>query len=250
MDTVLLKSRQVLNLEPVSQQSHPRLSLFRVLHVKLLRWIDTSSTAAILKALRRASTLLLVSALIAAPQFTLGFLTAAATWNGYRLPIFSVVLLLTLNAKRIWLAARRRATRPIHGNQHTFHGIPVAEFASFLKKNEGFKLADAEKLALSRNQYDAIAEDLDKHGITVRGEKNSRVLRPITLEQLVTQLRDKFPLLWDEVHEEWTDKEDSYGRWLRAEGFKTRKLTEDVEKKERKLERLERDISTLQGAMA
>ena len=243
METVILKSRQMLNLEPATQQSHPRLSLFRVLHVKILRWIDGATANEATRAMKRALLFTFLIFAIFAPQFLLGAVLASFRWNGARIPLFCVVLAMTLNAKRVWLAWRRRSTRTRGANQHTYHGLPVSAFASFLLKSEGFTFEDATKqLAFPERQYRKIADELEKHGILIRGENNARVLRPITLEQLVTQLRDNFPLMWDERHDEWTDKEDAYGRHLRAEGFRTRKLTEAVEKRERKLARIEKKI--------
>lgn len=240
---MVLKSRQLLNLEPATQQSHPRLSLRRVLYVKLLRWIDKSSSEALLKATRRAAMFLLVSLLCVAPGLTIGVLTWIAKWYGTKILILSVVLSVMLNAKRVWLALRRR--RATSANQYTYHGLPVSEFASFLKTHESFKFEDAtKKLALPERQYARIAKELDEAGITVKGPNNSRVLRPISLEQLVRQLKEGFPMMWDEIHNEWTDKEDAYGRYLRAEGFKTRRLTEDTQKAERKLGRIKKEIQT------
>ena len=240
MSTITLTPKLHIH-QPQPEQSH-RVTLSGVLWIKILRWVDQATSTDAMKALRRTAVFSLLIFAIFAPQFLLGTLLASFQWNGGKIPLFCGLLLMTFNAKRSYLWLRRRAVRKRSANQHTYHGLPVSEFASFLLKSNGFKLADAEKLALSRNKYDAITEELDKAGITVKGKDNARLLRPISLEQLVTQLRDNFPLMWDEAHNEWTDKEDAYGRYLRAEGFKSRRLTEEVQKGERKLARIKKEI--------
>ena len=168
---------------------------------------------------------------------------ASLRYESGKIPLFFATLLLTLNAKRVWLAWRRRSVKKRAANQHTFHGFPVSEFASWLKKNEGFKLTDAQsQLALSRNQYDKIAADLDLHGITIKGENNARILRPISLEQLVQQLRDKFPLAWDERGQDWTNKEGAFGRHLRDQEYRDRKRIDTVERRERRVAKREEQV--------
>src|SRR5262245_20880875 len=73
-----------------------------------------------------------------------------------RLPMFSVLLVLTLKARPTlrWLRQRSRGRT---GNQWTFHGLPVGELASFLKTHESFKRDDAvEKLGCTQGQYGKI----------------------------------------------------------------------------------------------
>ena len=233
--------------QPPSAPIPRRRTIASTLWNRFLNWIETATPQAALKAIRRLSTLVLIGLLVFVPQFAIAAATSAATWNGYRIPIFFGILLATLNAKRIYLALRRRKLR--QPNQHTFHGLPVSEFASFLLKNNGFKWEDAQRLSLSRNKYDSICTDLDKGGVTIRGENNSRVLRPISLEELVHQLRDGFPLLWDDINGGWCEKQDAYGRYLRDQAFKKRKLSETVGRTERKLARMKQDIGTLRAVM-
>ena len=71
-----------------AQQSHPRLSLFRVIYAKILRWIDKESPRQILKTLLRLSMVCLFVLAVMLPQFTLGMLLAAAKWRFYRIPCF------------------------------------------------------------------------------------------------------------------------------------------------------------------
>lgn len=249
MDSLILKApaRPVFQVSP--QHSHPRLSLTKVLWTRFLRWIDKATPQAILKVLKRSVTLLLVSALVFIPQHLLGILTASARWSGIRIPLFLALLYLTLNAKRLWTRWTTAAPRT-SANQHLFHGLPVSEFASFLLEKQSFKRDEAIRtLGLSQGQYRTIAEELKLHGVLVHGENNAHVLRPISRAELVQQLRDNFPLMWDEVHQDWTEKHDAYGRWLRAEGFRTRKLTEQTERAERKLERTKKQIEKAQDTV-
>lgn len=244
MPTITLSPKLQIH-DPQPQQSH-RVTITGVLWIKLLRWLDKASPEAIMKALRRAGMLLLVSLLIAAPSFTLGVLTSAARWNSYRVPVFCTLLFMMLRAKPMLAALRRKCSRSRAANQHTFHGVPVGELASFLIEHGAFKKDDAiGKLALSQGQYVKIGEELEKNGVLTRGENNARVLRPIGLQNLVRQLRDNFPLAWDEDHRCFQEKDGMFARYCMSQDFKSRQLDEKVARKERKLERIEKKIGQL-----
>jgi hypothetical protein len=112
-----------------------------------------------------------------------------------------------------------------------------------MKTNGAFKRDEAIKtFALSQGQYQKIAEELEKFGLLIRGENNARVMRDISLENLVLQLRDKFPLVWSEEHQRWAERTGTFARWTLAEDFKNRKLDEATERKERKFKRLGKQI--------
>ena len=235
------------------QNSRPRISVLRILHVRFCRWLDKASPQAVWKAVKTAGTLAAVSLPFVSPREFLATLSSAASWNGYRIPFFLAVLSLTLNARRIWRwAVRARIKEQARGNQHTYHGIPVPEFASWLIERKAFKIEEAtDKWAFSKDKYYAIANELDKHGLLTRGEKNARVLRDISYADLVYQLKNgRFPLVWDEISESWVEKDDPYGRHLREKSFRARKLEETTERKERKVERLDRAIEERRTAVS
>lgn len=243
MNTVTLSplQKQVYQVQP--QQSHPSVSLRRVLWIRFLRWIDKASPQAIWKATKRASTLLLISVAYFVPQFLLGFLTSAARFGGYRILLFLALLYGTLNARRLWFYATSRGLRKSAGNQFMYHGLPVSELCSFLKENESFKLKEATAtFRISEDKWRAIAEDLEEKGVLTRGEKNARVLRPISYVNLVRQLSEKFPLIWDDTREIWVERDGQFARWTLANEFKQRKITEQQDRKERKLEKLQDKI--------
>lgn len=248
MTSLLLKpaARQLYQIQP--EHSHPKLSLIRVLWVKFLRWIDKATPAALTKASMRLSSVLLIGFAIFAPQFLLGMATSILHWNSYRIPIFLGSLAALLNAKRmIRLLKRRRAT----GNQHTYHGIPIGEFAAWLMEAGAFKRDDAmSKWAFSQGQYAKVAAELEQHGILTRGENNARMLRDITMENLVRQLRDGFPLVWSEERQVWAERNGAFERWALSQDFKRRKLEEMTARKERKLERIEKKIATMADVFA
>ncbi|MDB5344220.1 MAG: hypothetical protein JWP89_2597 [Schlesneria sp.] len=241
MNSVLLKPQAKQLFEVHAQQSHPKLSLRRVLWSKILRWVDKASPQALWKTSARGLCVLLIAAGVLVPQFTLGILTSAAQWNGYRIPLFLGLLAFTLNIRRLVRLIRRRK----HGaNQHTYHGLPVGEFASWLKTNNAFKRDESIRtFGLSQGQWLSIATELEKHSVLMRGENNARVLRQISLENLVRQLRDNFPLVWSEDRQVWAERNGTFERWAMTQDFKTRKLEEQTAKKERKLDRLKQQIS-------
>jgi hypothetical protein len=244
MHTVTLSpmQKQLFQIRPES--SHPRLSLRRVLWVRFLKWIDKASPRAIATAFGTAGTLLAVSLLVLAPQFALGVLFSAATWNSFRIPILLASCLLTWNSRRIyrWCRPTRAAPRST-GNPHLFFGIPVDEFASWLMETKAFKFQESmDKWGFSQGTFNKIAGELEKHGVLIRGKDNARVLQTIGYADLVRQLRKDFPLTWDDLSKTWVEKDDAYGRFLRDKSFRQRKLEETVAKKERKLERVEKKI--------
>lgn len=234
-----------------TEKSHPKLSLRRVLWVRFLRWIDKASPEAMRKALRRGIMCLAICFGVFTPNLSLRTATYLLQWNGYKIPMCFALVLLTLNVKRIYRWLRKK--RPRKGNQHTFHGVPVGELASFLKSNGSFKRDEAiSRLALSQGQWTKIAEDLEKHDVLVRGENNARVLREISLEDLVRQLRDKFPLVWSDERQVWAERNGTFDTWCLSQDFQRRKLKEETERKERKLKRLEKKIqekTTFAGVM-
>jgi hypothetical protein len=215
--------------------------MFRVLYVKFLRWIDSASPTALWKLCFRLICAVLLYAAVFERTYLLAVLIWSLTWNSHKIPLFCAGLFLLLNGKRSirYLTSKvRRSART--GNQHTFHGVPVGALASFLSSTGGFLLNDAKaKLGLSQGQYSKIAQDLDKHGLFVRGPNNSRILRDISYEDIVRQLRDKFPLAWSDERGCWYEKNGTLERWAINQDFKQRKLSEDIEKRERKLEKIE-----------
>ena len=196
-----------------------------------------------MKTLCRFIIAITVVSIISAPSFVLGYLTAVLQWNNYRIPICIAAVVLTLNLKRIWRLMRRQTVKARHGNQHTYHGVPIGALAQFLSERGSFKFEEAvSSLALSQGQYSKIASDLEKRGVLTRGEKNARVLRPIEYEMLITQLRDGFPFVFDEVGNQWVERRGSFDRWVLDREKSESKMQAAIEKKERKLDRIEKKI--------
>lgn len=251
MTALVLKpqAKQLFEVQP--QQAHPRLSLRRVLWVKLLRWIDKASPQAIWKTSARLFCVMLIALGVFAPQFLLGLLTASMKWNGFKIPLFLALLLFTLNAKRLARTMRRIFVRKRASNQHTYHGIPVGELASWLIETKAFKRDEAmKKWGLSQGLYHKIAQELEAHGVLTRGENNARVLRDISLEQLVLQLREKFPLVWAEERQVWAERTGAFERWALKEDAAERQRKEKIARQERKLEKTRRQIASMQDVLA
>ncbi|QDT46205.1 hypothetical protein Pan258_02220 [Symmachiella dynata] len=241
MDTLTLRQHQRPLYQVQPHKSHPRLSARRVLYGRFLKWLDGASAHALKKLIRRTLGFLAIASYYAAPQFTLGFLSGIATWNGYRIPLFIISILIVTHSSTLIRFLRRPKRNG--ANQYVFHGVPVGELASFLKQHESFKHDDAiRKLGLSQGQHTKIAQELEQHGILCRGENNARVLRDIPMEDLVRQLRDGFPLVWSDERQVWAERNGTFDRWCLNQDFKRRKLKEEIERKERKKKRLQKQI--------
>lgn len=241
----------VLTLTPKLQIQQPppsRLSMKGVMWYKIVKWIEKSTFSALLKTFCKVLSVLIIAWIIFAPSFALGYLTAALRWNSYRIPLCIVAVALALNTGNLLRLLRARlrmgAQTLRRANQHTYNGIPVPELADFLKETGSFKREEAiKRLGLSQGQYAKIGSELEDKGILIRGESNARILRPISREHLVTQLRDKFPLVWDPDREIWIERDGQFNRWVLSHEFKRRKLDQEIERKERKVERLEQKLS-------
>lgn len=148
---------------------------------------------------------------VAAPQYALGYLTSLVDWHDAA--ILKVVIVLAAfcyyrQALRFIRWARGRLNRrDPDGDQETYHGIPIEQMADYLIERRGFQREHAIRhFGISRKRQFKMADELEKNGILVRGGCNGRKLHEsITRDQLVRQLRDGFPLVWNEQSSEWTD---------------------------------------------
>ena len=231
----------LVQLVPTPQPIPPRRTVGTVIQGKLLNWLAEATWNDIRKLLVLLGTVLLIAGLVFSANFTLGMLTTAAKWNGYRIPLFLALLALTLNARRIVRLVTRKRLQRKGANQHTYHGLPVDELASYLIEHQSFKRDDAmSRFGITQPKHVSISKELEHHQVLVRGESNARVLNVITREQLVRQLRDKFPL---EFHQgEWCQRGSSWERHLRAEDRQEQEA-------ERKLARAERRAKKAQAVI-
>lgn len=243
METLTLKQNQrpLYQLQP--QNSHPRLSLRRVIWVKILKSIDRASWHDIKKAFIRLLSVALLSVAVCTPTFLLG--VATATWRvaGYPISVVVVSSFLVFYGLPLLRYMKKYRTKKRGANQHTFEGIPATELAQYLAREQSFKTDAIRTLGLSQGQYKKIAQKLEAAEILVRGEKNARVLNEITLEELVTQLRDGFPLVWSGYDKKWVPRRDSFAEYCLSRDFERRKLEEEGDKKKRKVARLNKQIA-------
>ena len=248
MDQITLKpiAKQVFQVAP--EQSHPRLSLRRVLYVKFLRWVEAAPLSSLIKAILNCLMLLLFCLAVVAPQFVLGMAVAVAKWDTTpRVAAFFAVLLLTLNAKRLYrLVKRAHALKEKKGNQYTYEGIPLDSFVTYLFEKQAFTTDAMKDLALSQRKWARIADALENGDILRRGENNSRVLNPdATREIVVRQLRDGFPMTFDLVGNVWAEKRGKYDTWCLRKDREEQKEKEKVEKLERKEDRMRKNIARM-----
>ncbi len=232
------------------QQRQPeqvRISLGWVLYVKFLRWVENSSASSLMKATINCLTFLVITLAIMTPNFCLGMLTAALHWHlSARVAILFVTLSLVLNAKRLLrLVKNVYALKDRKGNQHTYEGIPLDTFATYLCEHGTFTTKAISDLGLSQRKWARIAEQLEHNKILIRGENNSRVLGEIDRPTLVQQLRDNFPLVFDPVGKTWVARRGSFDQWVLQKERKEEKEEEQRERLERKEQRLRASIEEM-----
>lgn len=226
-----------------------RKTISSALAVRFATWLEKAPTHTLLKTLIRFSIVVLIASFIFARERTIALLIALAMWNSYKIPIFIALVVFTLNLKRLYLMTKRVKIRQrSKGNQHTLCGVSVPELADFLIENKSFKFEDVtSKLAMPQRQYAKLAELLEHNQILIRGEKHARILNEISRTMLVEQLRalaenKATPFVWSQERTCWAERNGAFETWAMNHDFKQRKLTEDIEKKERKLERIEKKI--------
>lgn len=244
----------MMNTPTTTVQSTPRPSLRRILYVKFLRWVDKASWRKLGSASLTALGALGIVVGFSAPQFFLGLLYDAVAWQGYRPLIIAAALIVYFFGARTWRwFGKFRANRTRTGNQHTFHGIPVDEMASYLLEQGQFIREHAMKaLHISRDKYDTIAKELEQHSILQRGENNARVLTPITREQLTMQLAErKYPLVLDETRKEWVQRDGSFAHWIlnreKAEQREEYRRKKGIARLEKKRRALKEEIGSLES---
>lgn len=191
--------------------------------------------------------LLLLCIGLLAPSFVLGLLTASAQWNNYRLPIMLAIVVFVLNAPRLFSLVRRYSAKrkKSTGKALVYHGVPLDELTSYLFTHRTFTTSAINDLGLAQRKWQKIADELEHHGVLVRGENNARVLGEIDRETLVRQLRDNFPLTFDGNTKTWVEKRGSYERFLYDKERAEKKEVERVERLERKEDRARKNIAKL-----
>jgi len=242
METLILKpaDRNLFSVQP--QRSHP-MTLRRVLFAKFLRWIDSLTPHQFRKVLSRLTVSLSIVLVVCVPQFFFGIMTDVTTWHGFALPKMAMLFV----AFTYWRLALRWSIRQNlkRGNQHTYHGLPIDELASFLCEHKQFIRDEAmRRFAISQAKHSSIADELERHQVLVRGPNNARVLNEMTREQLARQLREDFPLAFADG--EWVEKRGSYHHFLRQKERDEQRDQERIDRLERKRDRLKREIDELE----
>lgn len=226
-----------------AEQSHSRVSARKVLYAKLLRWIDKTPIHTICKTMLRILSVLGIILAFAVPNFFFGLMLSGLNAHGPLIGRVACAVMLALYGRSLIRWARRLPKRA-KGNQHTYHGLPIDELASFLAETNAWKMDTAmQTFGIAQTKWKAIAEELEENGVLTRGENNARVLRPISRADLVRQLRDKFPLAWSDERDCWYERNGTFERWAIAQDFKQRKLTEKTERAERKLDRVQEKLA-------
>lgn len=191
--------------------------------------------------------LLLLCCTVLAPSFALGLLTASVQWNNYRLPIMLAIVVLVLSVPRflsfVWRYSAKR--KKFTGSAPVFHGVPLDELATYLFEKRTFTTSAINDLGLAQRKWQKIADELEHHGVLVRGDNNARVLAEIDRATLVRQLRDNFPLSFDEHTKTWIEKHGSYERFLHDKERSSKKEEDRVSRLERKEDRARKNIAKL-----
>lgn len=230
------------------QSPPPRLTLRRVIWVKFLRYVEGTKLPTLRKHFVRFSTFFLTVFAIAFPQLALGILYG--TLSHYSAPLLRLSIIpiayATYRLAKIYAKRRKRSG----SNEHSYNGVSVDEFATFLIETGGFKFKDVQKrFGFSQDKYKKIGDQLEGHAVLVRDDNNARVLNTITREELVMQLRDNFPMVYSEHEKQWTPRRGTFDTWVLDRERREAKERERGEKKERKIKRLDKAIQKRHEAL-
>lgn len=133
----------------------------------------------------------LVAAALISPHVAGSAALVVLAAGGYALPKVCVAAVAVLYRRELWRAARASyehvrygeiAVEEIEPDEVTLEGVPVIELVDFLIRNRNF-IREGENGAratfgLRMERYQRLAGNLERVGILVRGENNSRIIAP------------------------------------------------------------------------
>lgn len=234
-------------MQQIPTQQLPRITLRRVLWVRFLRYIEKTKFVTLKKHFLRLSALLFIAFCLAVPQLAKELLYDAVT--RYYAPAIRLSLIpltyLCIKLYKIW----SRRTKKITGNDKSFYGVSIDEFATFLIERGAFKYKDVKRrFGFSQEKYTKIGKQLEGYKILVRGDNNARVLNKISREDLVIQLRDGFPLIPGDG-KEWVQKRGSFDSFCLESDRRDKRHEEKKERKEKAIKRLDKKIEERKEAV-
>ncbi len=240
--TLLPATKQLYQVQ--AQNSHPRLSLSRVLWTKFLRYVDRTPAQRLSTHALRLAGLVAVVCMAAAPSYLLGIATAVIGNKWLTVGCAALAYLYGMAIVRGIRRLMQRRERTAEGNQHTYYGLPIDELATYIIEQKGFQREHAvQHLGISRKKQARIAKELEAAKILERGENNGRILRTISREELVRQLRDKFPLAWNETQQTWCERGGSAFAFFRDTDRKEAEERERIERLTRRRQRLQEQVA-------
>lgn len=241
MYTLTPQQRPTFTLQQERKATKPTLS--RIVWNKFLRWVNDSKMSTITKTLFRWCILFTLILTCLTPSSIISFFSMAL--SSPKVVSVTAVVVLWCYGKTLTRTVKQKKRS---GNQHTYYGIPVEEIATYLIEQKAFPVSAQSSLGITQPTWRKIAKELEAHNILVRGENNSRVLNTITREQLVTQLKDKFPLILCDG--EWATKDGPWRMFLKDSERKDRLEQEQKQKLQRREERVrkqKREIEAVQS---
>ena len=249
MNTITLAPATKQLYQMQTQNSHPRISLRRVLWMKFLRYVDKTPAARLSTHVLRAAGLVAVVCFAAAPSYLLGIATAVIANKWLTVICAALAYLYGIAIVRVGMRMVGVKQRNSNGNQNTYNGLPIDELATYIIEQKGFQREHAvAHFCISRKKQAHIAKELEAAEILRRGENNGRILHEkISREELVRQLRDKFPLKWNETQQVWQERGGIMERWAHDTDRKEREERERIERLTRRRERLQEQVAEQAG---
>jgi hypothetical protein len=226
-------------------QIHHHPTITAALARKFAAWVEKSTVGHIVKTLGRFLLLAIMIAAWVAPSFAFGMLSAVAMNTKTAGIIAIVVVFFRARAFTRWVARARVKRRA--ANQHSWNGVPIFELADYILQNQRFTFEARADLHLAQKQWSRMAKELDGRGVLYKSPEanNARVLRPISREQLVRQLRDGFPLVWSEEKRDWIERNGPWRIWLGDQERKEQATRATISKLERKRKKLRAEVDAL-----
>lgn len=183
-----------------------KLSLFSILWQKFLFWLDVNFMVDILWALGKTFLLFICGVILYDPEYAKEVAEQILAWrNGFVFDMLWATLII-LNLRNIWRLLKmisrsfwRMCTVPADQYIKEPTVVKDDDIIDHIIKHQSFKQIEVkEKFGWSQRKFDRVAKQLEKAGVLVRGDNNTRIFNSEkTIEDLANALNGTTPLFFN-----------------------------------------------------
>lgn len=192
------------------------LHLRTIIWQKFCFWVDVNYIPDILIGIARISALILLGVVLYHPDKSLAIGAEIIEYRDfYFIKLFLIGFVFFFyrelfgNVPKILRKIKQPQKQIVLEFGHIF-GVPNEELINHLITFQSFKQTECkQKFGLNQKQFDSIAKKLEKIGVLIRGDNNSRIFnKEFTRQDLAKVFSDKNSV--DELEEIWRKEENTY----------------------------------------